>query len=496
MPLPWKKVKSTRISQLVNDHLHKSQKRRDGSSLVVETGFPTSLIDLFMKNREKLKKPSKKKRHSPPIPPLLGANDPLISGSPTSFPSHSPSPSPVIAVPPTTPVHSLSPFRCPSPEQSPSLLPLSSSLPSEGLNEIVVVGSSDRTTCVGADERERCVDANRVLLAVLKTFLVVVLALGTKRLTVGITISAFLLFFLDYVGKYASRFLVPCSESKGVLLSILQRFRRLLRSKEVKLDEKNGRLSIPELQQDHSSKPGCSSLKNTESICSDQEIQIVEPKGCLMTCLHEIQPVDEIMDEPCSNGRLGCQVIEKMEVLIEREESMSEVAELKRKSRRARIKSKMKKLVPKKLRSSRKERNPQNLDILKKDGVFLCNQQEVDEDELEIASTLSSITSERYKEEDTMNSICTFDRSYEVVQEASRKREEKGQETEPRLTWRHLVLCLIVLIGLIGGRAFALLLTLSWCLLLKLGEKLPTYKRMRIVRSFKDKSGYNFRCAG
>ena len=58
MPLPWKKDKVSRFSRIVAD----LQSPKGGSSLVVETGFPTSLVDLFVKNRERLKKPTGKKK--------------------------------------------------------------------------------------------------------------------------------------------------------------------------------------------------------------------------------------------------------------------------------------------------------------------------------------------------------------------------------------------------------------------------------------------------
>ncbi|KMS96270.1 hypothetical protein BVRB_000750 [Beta vulgaris subsp. vulgaris] len=61
MPSLWKKQKGNRISRLVAD-LQTTPKR--GGSLVVETGFPTSLVDLFVKNRDKLKKPKTKKHKS------------------------------------------------------------------------------------------------------------------------------------------------------------------------------------------------------------------------------------------------------------------------------------------------------------------------------------------------------------------------------------------------------------------------------------------------
>ncbi|KAL5569183.1 hypothetical protein UlMin_025758 [Ulmus minor] len=58
MPFPWKKTKVTRISQIVAD----LQSPNHGRSLVVETGFPTSLIDLFVKNCDRLKTPLMKKK--------------------------------------------------------------------------------------------------------------------------------------------------------------------------------------------------------------------------------------------------------------------------------------------------------------------------------------------------------------------------------------------------------------------------------------------------
>lgn len=58
MSLPWKKPKSGRLLRFMSE-FQQSPKR--GGSLFVETGFPTSLIDLFFKNRDRLKKsPSKR----------------------------------------------------------------------------------------------------------------------------------------------------------------------------------------------------------------------------------------------------------------------------------------------------------------------------------------------------------------------------------------------------------------------------------------------------
>ncbi|GAB2211313.1 hypothetical protein Droror1_Dr00016615 [Drosera rotundifolia] len=62
MPSLWRKSSSSfskgnRISRFVAD-LQTPPKR--GSSLVNETGFPTSLVDLFIKNRDRIKKQKKK----------------------------------------------------------------------------------------------------------------------------------------------------------------------------------------------------------------------------------------------------------------------------------------------------------------------------------------------------------------------------------------------------------------------------------------------------
>ncbi|KAK4440244.1 hypothetical protein Salat_0359300 [Sesamum alatum] len=475
MTFPWKKVKSTRISQFVNDHLQNSQKRRDGSSLVVETGFPTSLVDLFMKNHGKLKITSKKKRQSHPITPLSDSNDPAVAGSPAVFFSPLPSSSPMI-----------SPSIAGSP--APTHAPLPCASLSGDANETLVVGSSDGGSLIGVDERElgaeteRAADAVGVLLMVLKMFLVVVLALGTKRLTVGFTISAFLLFFLEYAGKHACRLLKPCLRAKGVLRFMVERVRRLSRFKEAKLGENDGGVLMTEGQQMRPSKSGCSSLKSSGSRCQNQEIEVVEPKGCLANHVDEIQLEKEIVEESCY------QEIGLKEVVMEKEDSVCELADMKRKSRRAKIKSKMKKFVPKKLRNSRHD--PQ---LVKEDAVSLFDeQQEADECKeergSESGSGFSSISSGRYKEESVTSSISALSGSPEINDEA----EEKGEETEAESApyRRYLVLCLIVLIGLIGGRGLALVLTLSWCLLLKLSEKRPTYtKKVPIIRSLNHKSG-------
>ncbi|KAL7131178.1 hypothetical protein ABFS83_13G181000 [Erythranthe nasuta] len=450
MPFPWKKVKSTRISQFVNDHLHNSQRRRDGSSLFVETGFPTSLVDLFIKNRQKLKKSSKKKPQIPPIPPLRDdENVPITAESPTPLPSPSPQTGS------HSPVHMHSPLHCPSPLRSPIHSPPSS------VNRILVVDERDQID-------ERGVDANTVLLVVFKMFLVVILALGTKKLTVGITLSALLLFLLEYVGKHVGGLLKP-------LNSIVQSVRRLLRFKDVKLDEDKCVVLIP----------GCSSsLESYGSKSLDQEIQVVESEDYFATRVEEIQPEgQQVVDGPCFNARSEYREIKLQEAAAvveeEKEEPVYKVsAEFKKKSRRAKIKSKMKNLFPKK---SRKDGGSQKHE----DSASVCNESQKHEDsawlcdevaESESASESSSVSSRRYKEVDgMMSSTISYSSGgfSEIREEVGVKHDE--EEIEGGLSWKYLILGVIVLIGLIGGKTFALLLTLSWLLLLKFSKTLPMY---------------------
>ncbi|XP_051128538.1 uncharacterized protein LOC127249659 [Andrographis paniculata] len=398
MPFLWKRVKSAKISRLVNDHLHISQKRRDGSSLVVETGFPTSLVDLFIKNRDKLKKSSRKKCRSPhpPSPPHKDANDQVIAESP-----------------PPALIAGLSDPPLDAPHSS-NLAPS-------------ISGDSCETHVAGSGGGDASAGAKTVFL---KMLLVVFIALVMKRLTVGITLSAFLLFFLEFLGKRGRRWLWTCSDSKGFLNWTM-----------AKVDDSP------------------TSLLN-------QEVQIGEAKDYLSTRVEEIQSESEITTE-------GVSEIESNETVMEAGDSRGEVLELKKiKSRRASIKIKMKKLFPKKL-SSRKEHEPQMIVI-----VDRCREDNKSDKDSQLSSIL--IARNKNKDEVPLSDVAGLS---EVIDETATKSQEKGKEINPESTRRYLVLCLIALIGLIAGRTFALLLTLSWCLLLKLCEKLPRFL------SSNDKSG-------
>ncbi|KAI9102177.1 hypothetical protein K1719_023687 [Acacia pycnantha] len=76
MPLPWKKNKITRISQIVAD----LQTPKHGSFLVVETNFPTSLIDTIVKNQSRFQKRNSKNH----LPLEISDSQPLLPTPPPS----------------------------------------------------------------------------------------------------------------------------------------------------------------------------------------------------------------------------------------------------------------------------------------------------------------------------------------------------------------------------------------------------------------------------
>ncbi|OMO73809.1 ethylene-responsive/regulated nuclear protein [Corchorus olitorius] len=159
MPFPWKKAKVNRISRLVAD-LHQSPKR--GGSLVVETGFPTSLIDLFVKNRDRLRKQTSKRK----------------SG---------------ISPPSQSQIHSL-------PQSVPSVQQKAAPSPEIEVGELVLV------------KRDECAEERIAFPAGFKVFLAVALAVSTPTLAVWIMAAAFLLLLLEFVGTRYFRFLRPQSQ--------------------------------------------------------------------------------------------------------------------------------------------------------------------------------------------------------------------------------------------------------------------------------------------
>lgn len=197
MPLPWKKANVNRISRFVAD----LQSPKRGGSLVVETGFPTSLIDLFVKNQSRRKKSSKKKKRSSKVSDL--------------------------AVPPSNS----------SIEESDNSI---------FLDEENIFQAYTNTSSFEVDHPEvglRDPVSSRTLVL---AFFVVALALGTKKVAIGITMSAFLLLLIEYLGKNLFRNYKPCSDAKMMLKMLIRRFFPFVCSnKEVLSMEKVKRPNLP-----------------------------------------------------------------------------------------------------------------------------------------------------------------------------------------------------------------------------------------------------------
>ncbi|XP_045805743.1 uncharacterized protein LOC123898775 [Trifolium pratense] len=190
MPFLWKKKnRVTRISQIVADF--QSPKRT--SSLVVQTGFPTSLIDLFVKNRNRFKKSSfKKPVHSEIIDP---------SGSPPPPPP----PSPVTSSPSISesPIHEIFTEEVPMPNS-----PIRETADDE----------SAAVDFVTVNKLGSAIGSNPKLITV-KMLTVIILAASVKELTVAITVSAFALLFLENALKIVVSNLKPKSRFQKVLFS-------------------------------------------------------------------------------------------------------------------------------------------------------------------------------------------------------------------------------------------------------------------------------------
>ncbi|CAA3020715.1 Hypothetical predicted protein [Olea europaea subsp. europaea] len=458
MSFPWKKMRSTRISRLVNDHLRNSQRRRGDSSLVVETGFPTSLVDLFIKNRKKLKKTSKKNRARNTALPIDDSNDPVISGS--LFTSSS--------------MHT--PLFCPSPSPSPLPLPPRSS----DLDEIAIVDGDDGDFGASGDKRgssvNRGVDMNRVFVAAVMVFMAVVLAIGMEKLTMGVTMSAFFLFSLEFVGKCG--LLKPYSNAQEGLRFIVQSFFIFSTDRKTK---NAGVLSYEVLQEESFNPIGSGLKKECELSSPIRETQNVEPKLFRGTAIaEEIHCEKEITEDLSHDGRLVCIELGLKKLIME--ESISERLELKeRKLCRSKMKSKIKKFVSKKL-LRRKECNSESYKVstIRDDSIAICEEQDTYECEDEIESETdfksSSQSSGRDESKDFVDAKCASDK---LLLEANTKINpgEEKVRTETREDSRYL--CLIVLIGLIGGRIFALVIALLWCLLLK-SSKTPLQRLIRL----------------
>lgn len=438
MPLPWKKAKVTRISRIVAD----LQSPKRGGSLVVQTGFPTSLIDLFVKNRDRLKKPSTKKKKkkktscdNESAQVDVRVSDPIRASSESGSDNWSVRVGPI----------------CQEGEEA-------NNSTAEIEESVESIGSSE-CDLVTRDENRVEEDSvgGGILLAVLKVFLVVVLALSTKKLVVGITLSAFLLLFIEYVSKKSVPFLRPCPEMEVRLKSMIASFSGLIWFKKNEiLPEEENCVVEPEL------------VDGSESNSIIEEIEIFEPKEEFLSTRAEVESLSSSEkkkeNEAMEDGGDKVLVLEKC-----------------KSSKRAMIRAKIiKKFVPKKLRNAKKSKKmskeTNNVEVETQSSSDVSCYYELEEQEEEQEDPRSESRKEGVNDE-----ISSLGEGLESGMELPMVSED-GRE-ERKGNWVYLTLFLIALAGLLGGRILALLLTISWCFTLKLIGTRGRLLNLRMARS-------------
>ena len=422
MPLPWKKQKGSRISRIVAD-LQSSPKR--GGSLVVQTGFPTSLIDLFVQNRDRLNKNKKrkKKEKSPSY-----END--IPSSPVEIQQE-------IQADPALPIS-------PTPSGSVSF----------GVDEdLTPLKLKEAEVSEVCSKEDQVVKNFGVVLKIVFMGVVVVLGfMSTKRLAVCITFSAFLLIIADYLCKRSCFF-----SARPALESLVQRVQKgLLVIKNIKTCEAVNGVAEEVIG------------GGAESKSVIDEIQIVET-SFVVDDSNEIVSVGPEIDCFEDEAKKAAKevVVDGSQVLVCTDESSKGC------SRKGKAKRIFKKLVPKRLRNLRKEKKGKRMmeeesiseassnlgdeyDTLGS-GVDEEKEDGIGNDQNQSVRKLNSLE----EEELGGDGNCSIDQ----VSRAGNESAVIGERKEGSLGY--ITLLLIVLAGLAGGKVVALTITISWCFILK-----------------------------
>uniref|UniRef100_A0A2N9ESW8 Transmembrane protein n=1 Tax=Fagus sylvatica TaxID=28930 RepID=A0A2N9ESW8_FAGSY len=404
MPLPWKKQRVSRISRIVAD-LQSSPKR--GGSLVVQTGFPTSLIDLFVKNRERIKKKKISNKN------IANSN----TNSNTSIQIQQLPSDPI-------PAPTLSGSVCFEADKDDQCSP-TPTLELEIEEEIKVA-------CTTNDK-----DKDQVVRPVLNwtVFVLVVLAIvSTKRVAVVITVFAFVLILADYVCKRFS-----------LLEGLIERV------------EKKGLWVINKIKT-------CEAVSNVvdEVVGGSQSNSVIEEIEIVETGL----VVDEIYEEGVREIVSVGHELEKAKEVKEVEGSGEKVLGCKR---RLKAKKLIKKLVPKRLRNLKKEKKGKGVVMEGESSSDISSHlgdEFVEDIREQNQSVCKSLQEEEEEEEKCEEQLGLINQESRVASGAADKRE--GRKGEGSLGYLSLTLLVIVLAGLAGGRVVALTITVSWCFMLKL----------------------------
>ncbi|KAF8091320.1 hypothetical protein N665_0448s0036 [Sinapis alba] len=173
MSLRWNKLKTGRLSRFMSEL---QQSPKSGGIMVVETGFPTSLIHLFVKNRDRLKKSSSKtKRIQRLIQTAPNASMPINTDA-------------ILETPLRSKIEKVN-------------------FVGGGLAAANNKHTSDKNVCV----------CGAFVLMAFKVFIVALLALSTKKkLTTGITLSAFALLITELAtARVLTRFKFRNSDARS-----------------------------------------------------------------------------------------------------------------------------------------------------------------------------------------------------------------------------------------------------------------------------------------
>lgn len=434
MPSLWRKSSSSsskgnRISRFVAD-LQTPPKR--GGSLVVETGFPTSLVDLFVKNRDRIKKQKKKRVSNPQSIDLDSAPASLALSSCDSRSIRS--------------CNLGSPSRLVSRDEEVLEVPECSNL---------LHGESDDVGCpaVGIEEIKEARSSKNVAYWMLKVAAVVILALCTKKLVLGMAIAAFLLLLIEYMGD-------PLLGSLNRCRVLVERLRwvgfgreRKRENEEVGRGERCGATCDPcdfveEVQEANEDK--CCHVDEIEvehDICGDQD------------------GIQEIR-RPCS-GRVEIEETWSKEMVGEGCEMRNEVCENVKGKKGKFWKRFVKKLDEKKMKKKKKDKKGKQID----EDVCIAKSSELEED-LDEQNDQSDIITEAdspsfpYEQNRVGSSTETTQPHYDEKEDGKLgKRSNRKYQS-----MKYMFMMMIALAGLLLGRIAALVLTLSCCLVFKMAR--------------------------
>ncbi|XP_047338377.1 uncharacterized protein LOC124942015 [Impatiens glandulifera] len=442
-PPPWKKA---RLSRMMSDHLNSPT---HGGSLVVETGFPTSLVDLFVKNRHRMKKSSSKKNNW------------------------------------TTEIESE---------------------PADSSNFLGEVFETESISSSSSPRRNESIDQEITGESagargyfwswwwwIFKVFFVVVMAMGTKQLAVGITVSAFSLLVMELFGKYISK---PWQSKRKFIKNSNHSSSDESQSKEVQIDEHNRNAEVADSDLDLDSK-----VNETPNPKPNNHLRL--PSG-------EIRVMKSILSSPRFHRRSASDDMgttkdlhafksfnwswfseEEMKEGVKKEDADKDTDkdnhseldqnqiskpldhdhdcvtnQIVHKSNSRKIKSKIKKFV-KKLKSSKKERtdrrNDASCSVSAEESESITASNNLNENNHQpITDSAKSILTENLQVTEKEDNLGLEINNDAKIVEAKRKGWRRRKSTYC------VAMLAVILAGLVGGRFCGIAFTLIWCAAMKL----------------------------